>query len=486
MKIGKYLAGDRLRALAAYLLFGVVALVPLPFGSDTLEAAAFWCIILALACTAIAVSIEHIRPELLGLIGGIGIVVLVYAFVLHEQLAIHPWIATPNPIWSKASKLLGVHLTPSVSIVRGLPLFALGPPLSCMLALTAGILIGSDRLRAHQLLQVIAWSSVAYAIYGLLSNFFDPTEILWREKEAYVGRVTGTFINHNTAAAYFGSGAVVWFAMMLDQVRQHLKMKKINWRAVPERILTDTPRTLIIQFSAWFVCLMAMFLTGSRAGVVLSLLALITTFVLFFRRDLPPRTGIWVALGGGIVAMLMLLQLMGGGVSHRFNMQGLTDEGRLSVYRSTLRLIGNHPWFGTGQGTFAWAFPAYRSADISMRGVWDIAHNTPLELASDMGVPVASAVVLGWLVMFGIMFRGILKRRRDIIIPLAAVGTSAIAVLHSCVDFSLQITGYAVVIFALAGAGLAQSFGLRSPNNSAIKNRISTETRIIKSTLDSL
>ena len=29
--------------------------------------------------------------------------------------------------------------------------------------------------------------------------------------------------------------------------------------------------------------------------------------------------------------------------------------------------------------------------------------------------------------------------------------------LHSLVDFSLQISGYAIVVFALVGAGLAQS-----------------------------
>ena len=475
MKVGKYIAADKLRSFAAYTLFGVVALVPLPFGSDTLLAAAFWCIILAAACIAIAVSVETIRTEVLWLLGGIGIIVLSYAFVLHEQLAVHPWIATPNPIWAKTSRLLGVHLTPSVSITRGEPFFALGPPLSCILALTCGLLVGTDRVRAQQLLQVIAWSGAAYALYGLLSHFLDPTAILWREKKAYLGSVTGTFINRNTAAAYFGSCAVVWFALLLDQLRQHLKMRKIVWRAVPERVLTDTPRNLIIYFSAWFLCLMAMFLTVSRAGVLLSLLALVITFVLYFRRDLPPRSGVWIALGGGAIVMLVLLQFMGGLVSHRLNMQGLADEGRFSVYRSILQMIGDHPWFGTGQGTFAWAFPAYRSSQISMRGIWDIGHSTPLELASDMGLPLAGAVVVGWLVVFWILFRGILTRRRDTIIPLAAFSTSLIAVLHSCIDFSLQITGYAVVILALAGTGLSQSFGTREPKKVANADEMAAE-----------
>jgi hypothetical protein len=64
--------------------------------------------------------------------------------------------------------------------------------------------------------------------------------------------------------------------------------------------------------------------------------------------------------------------------------------------------------------------------------------------------------------MFAILATGVRKRRRDTIIPLAALAVGLIAVLHSCIDFSLQIPGYAIVIFALAGVGLAQSFASKS------------------------
>ncbi|HEY5505140.1 MAG TPA: O-antigen ligase family protein, partial [Sedimentisphaerales bacterium] len=215
-----------------------------------------------------------------------------------------------------------------------------------------------------------------------------------------------------------------------------------------------------------FICLMALFLTGSRAGVVLSLFALIITFVVYFRRDLPPRSGIWIALAGSASFALILLQLMGGVVSSRFDVQGLADEGRFAAYQSTLRMIADYPWFGTGLGTFSWSFPAYRSPEISMRGVWDIAHNTPLELASEVGLPLAGAVCIGWLIIFAVLIYGIRTRRRDTIIPLAAFSVSVIANLHSFIDFSLQIPGYAIVVFALVGAGLAQSFGTKAPENS--------------------
>jgi O-antigen ligase len=455
-------------AAPAYLFFGVVAAAPLPFGSDEPTTVAFWCILLGVACVLLSLSTRKLRPEHLLLLAGIGFIVLVYAFVLHEQLADRPWIAPPSPLWAEASKVLGQTIQPSVSITRGEAVFAIGPTFANILALICGLLVSIDRACARRLLQVIAWSGAIYAIYGILSFLVEPTMLLWRDKRDYVGNLTGTFVNRNTAAAYFGSCAVVWLVLLLERVRQHLGSKAITWKAVPKRLLTETPRPLIINFAMFFLCLMAMFLTGSRAGVVLSLFALILTFTVYFRRDLPARSGIWISLSGGAATALILLQFMGGAVSNRFDVSGLADEGRFAAYQSTLQMIADHPWFGSGLGTFVWAFAAYRSPEISMRGVWDIAHNTPLELASDLGLPLAAAVCLGWLVLAVILVTGIRNRRRDAIIPLAALSVGLIAVLHSCIDFSLQIPGYAIVIFALAGAGAAQSFTSKSHENSTI------------------
>jgi hypothetical protein len=455
-------AGRTLNAVPAYILFAVVAAAPLPFGSFDKTTISFWCLILGLATVSTTLSTYRLRAAHFLLLCGIGLIVLFYAIVLHEQLADHPWVASFNPLWAQTSKVLGIKITPSVSIVRGEPFFALGAPLACVLALICGLIVGTDRDRARQILQVVAWSGAVYAIYGILSFLIEPTMLLWREKEAYLGSLTGTFVNRNTAAAYFGSCAVVWLTLLLEKVRRHLRTRTIFWKKVPAQILSHTPRAIILSFSMLFVCLMAMFLTGSRAGVVLSLFSLVVTFVVFFRRDLPSGRGIWVAIAGSASGALILLQFMGGVVSTRFDVQGLADEGRLAAYRSTLKMIADYPLFGTGLGTFAWAFPAYRSPDISMRGIWDIAHSTPLELAAEVGLPLAGTVVLGWLIMLAILVHGIRARRRDMIIPLAAFCVSIIAILHSCIDFSLQIPGFAIVIFALVGAGLAQSFGSKT------------------------
>jgi O-antigen ligase len=397
------------------------------------------------------------RGTHVALLAGIGIVIAGYGFVLHEQLAAHPWIAPFNPIWAKASELLGKPIAPSVSIVRDEPFYALGAPLVATLALVLGLIVGTDRALARLALLAIAWAGAAYALYGILSLLIDPNLILWREKTAYIGNLTGTFINRNTAATYFGSCAAVWLILLMESIRGHLPRGTVIWRKVLGFILTDTPLNLAVHFIGFFLCLTALFMTASRGGVIFSLLGLVIAFVLFFRRDLPRGKGVVVAvLGSGAVA-LILLQFIGGNVGYRLDMQGLADEGRLSVYRSTLRLIADNPWFGTGLGTFAWAFPPYRSTDISMMGVWDRAHSTPLELTAELGIPLAALIAGAWCVVLGVLANALRGSRRHAVIPLAALTVALIALLHSAIDFSLQVTGYAIVVFALLGVGLAQS-----------------------------
>ena len=120
-------------AISSWILFIVAALAPLPLGSNEPISVAIWCIALGL-CVIIA-PIPVLRPAQLGLVALFGVVIVAYAFVLHEQLAVHPWFAAPHPIWHQAEQALGTPLVGSVSIARNQPLFDLGRPMVCLLAI---------------------------------------------------------------------------------------------------------------------------------------------------------------------------------------------------------------------------------------------------------------------------------------------------------------------------------------------------------------
>ena len=424
------------------------------FGSREPTTIAVWCGLLGLGL--VLASPKRLQKGHWFVLSGLAFVALCFGFVLHEQLSDHPWIAAFNPVWAKASEALGQQLVPSVSIVRGQPFFAIGSPLANMLALLLGLIVGVDSDRARRGVRVMAWAGVGYAVYGILALLLDPTEILWREKTAYIGNLTATFINRNTAAAYLGSCSAVWLILLMSAIRKILPRGAIEWKKVPHYLLVETRKDVLIRFVMLFVCLSAMFMTSSRGGVLVSLAVLILAFMIYFGRDLS-RKGLAVSLVACVTTGLFLLQILGGNIGARIDIQGLSDAGRLSAYRSTLKIIADNPWFGTGLGTFAFSFPAYRSDDISMWGVWDIAHNTHLEFASEMGIPLALIVAMAWIAAVILLSLGLRGRRHNIVAPLSALAVSLIALLHSSIDFSLQVAGYSIVVFALLGLGLSQA-----------------------------
>jgi O-antigen ligase len=380
------------------------------------------------------------------------------SLVLHEQLSSAPWFAAPHPLWAIAGEGLGVPLTPSVSIVKNEPFYALGPSLAALLSLWCGLILGADRRVARQCLWVAAVSGALYALYGIVSVLIDPGSLLFRERNSFVGDVTGTFVNRNTAAAYFGICSVIWLLLSIERVRKALPegfSKATSWKRV---MGLKADRNLMLPIGGFCICLLALFMTGSRAGIVVSFAVLVIAIMAFIIQDRPGRRGIAFRLAIVIGSVVGFYFFLGGALDARFDMQGFGDGGRLATYGSTLRLIAAHPWFGSGLGTFEWAFPAYRSSDTSLWGIWDLAHSTPLELAVDLGIPFALLVGVAWFAMLWILARGFFIRRRDVAIPLAGFCVALIGLLHSCVDFSFQVTGFAIVAMAVVGAGIAQSF----------------------------
>jgi O-antigen ligase len=444
---------------AAVILSAAVALAPVPFGSTSTIVVAVWCVVLGTGL--VLASPRGLRQTQLAPLGVLGVVVAASLVVLHEQLSSTRWFgAAANPKWQEASKLLGLAIDAPLSIARNEPLFAMGAPLAAILALAVSYIVCADRSHAHRLLLVIAWSGAINAFVTVVLFLIDPTMLLWREKAYYVSSLTGTFVNRNTAAIYFGSCAIVCLLLFLRDLssRRHDQPPRLAdlWAAMGKGRARPS-WTAAVSFFRLVVLLTALLMTQSRAGVVFSLLGLVVAFVLIQSRHLNRRQNAWISLAIGSAVMLALLQALGGSLATRFDQSGLTDPGRLDAYRSTLRMIGDHPWLGTGLGTFVWGFPPYR-ADGAIWGVWTRAHNTWLEIASDMGLPFMLLILVAWGLVFALLIHGIRKRRRDYFIPIAAFSVASVSIAHSLVDFPLQIPGYAIVAFALIGAGMAQSY----------------------------
>jgi O-antigen ligase len=444
------------RDLPAATIFAIIAIAPFPFGSVSPVAVSILCGLAGLAIAVFALKPPPL-PSPIVVCSVALVLVCGYAAVLWLQLAPRlPGDPLAQPIWGQASELLGQKLVDRASIANDQPYFAVGVPLLTVLLFLGGYICGADDGLARLLLRAVAWIGGCYAVFAICSFAMEPTMVLWREKIAYASSLTGTFTNRNTAAVYFGSSAIVWLVISLQQMQSKRRRRhRRTWTKL---------RSAFIPLAFFAMCIFAVLLSGSRAGAASTFVGLLVAFVITFRRTLSQRTRRWLAFGGTAFVVFMIYQVFDSEVGNRLQSEGVAGGGRTSGVYSVLHMISEFPWLGTGLGTFRWGFSAYRSNEISGWGVWDKAHNVILELAAEGGLVLAGLVLLAWVAVIGILVFSVVRTPRPAPLVLAALAVSTVASLHSLVDFSMQIPGYAVTVAAVLGGGLAQA--LRPPETS--------------------
>ena len=462
------------RDLPTVMIFTIIAIAPFPFGSVSPVAVSMLCGIAGLAIALFALRPPPL-PSALVICGATLFLIAGYATVVFLQQAPRlPGDPLAHPIWSEASELLGQKLAYSSSIAKDQPYFAIGAPLLTLLLFVGGYICGSDEGLAHLLLRVVAWTGGCYAVFAICSFAIEPTMVLWHAKIAYMSSLTGTFTNRNTAAVYFGSSAIVWLVIALQRMeskrrRRHRSRRDQSSRTWSRRTWTRL-RSSVTPLVFFAICTFAVLLSGSRAGAASTFIGLLVAFVITFRGTLSRRTRRWLAYGGTGFVIFMIYQVFESGVGDRLQSEGVASGGRTSGVYSILHLIAEFPWLGTGLGTFRWGFSAYRSNEISGWGVWDKAHNVTLEIAAEGGLALAGLVLLAWVIAIGILIFSVIRNRRPAPLVLAALAVSTVACLHSLVDFSMQIPGYAVTVAAVLGGGVAQALRSQKSGDSLILN----------------
>lgn len=425
------------------------ALAPLPFGSVDRAWILFWLLIL---------SVSLATADFSGIRRGQFQLILIGTFVLAVYAAV-AWIQASGwtgpfaaPIWQEAGRLLGESLRPRISSIGTSVLLTLAPALLFAMAAFRAFVLATEPGGADQIARVIGAAAVAYALYSAVSLIAAPNMLLWREKEAYLSSLTGTFTNRNTAATYFGGAAVIWLLTLVHELRIR-SSRKMDLRHSLQAHLRQPPGAVLLAAGGFLVCFSAVAATGSRAGFLLTSACLLLAVTLSVDSwKLLGRLG-WMRLGAGAAAALVLFEIWGGGVAARIDQRGLADMGRLSVYVRSLDILAEYPVFGIGLGAFESVFPSRRPAALGSAGIWDRAHSTPLEMAIEMGLPVTLLVAALFVAALAALARASFRSRRRGVI--AGLCFGLLGVLHSCVDFSLQIPGYAVTFAALTAAGLA-------------------------------
>jgi hypothetical protein len=152
-----------------------------------------------------------------------------------------------------------------------------------------------------------------------------------------------------------------------------------------------------------------------------------------------------IAIVGLLVALVALLMVgRSSGLLH-FGTSSL--QARTDYWRGAVAIIKDHPWTGTGPGTFGSVYPKYKTA---LTEEAQAVHNSFLQMWSDSGVLAFVAFAGLWVVGVRDSFRLARQRVGDVAAAAlcgALVGWS----VHGLVDFDLYVPGVALPAFILLG-----------------------------------
>jgi hypothetical protein len=442
------------RSFGSILVCVVVVLAPLPFGSAEPFWGGVWCALLALALLVAAPHIDDAshRTAILLILAAVA----AWCLVVVLQYTSAGSLLTPGPGWAEAGRLITV--APRVAAYGQIPIAAVVPPLALVLALLAGLVFGSDPTFTPRIYNWVANAGLVYAGYAIFAELSNPTMLLWRQKTSYLDSVTGTFVNHNTAATFFGCIAIIWYLRSLREIRNWFDLTRWNDSGYIVRKLRNLDSVRTRYMLAFLILLATTFMTRSRAGSLFTMGVLGIVTMLYFNRMIKSARRMLI----GAIALTMLgvlaIELAGGHLMNEIETRGLYDLIRADAWRSELKIVRDYPWLGTGLGTFSSVFSTYRMPGAGVWGVIDRAHSTPMELLVEMGIPFSVFLFVLWTLMLGLLVRASVLRIGGQSHVIAGTGIVMLGTLHSTVDFSLQIPGFSIVCCALAGASVAQSF----------------------------
>jgi O-antigen ligase len=447
------------RSIQLWVTIGALALAPLFFGSVDQVWVAIWSIVLGIS-TMLGVSAPLNKVQL-RILAAFLAVCLVYATVAVVQVIPHFLVQFDDPIWRRSNELLGTAISPRIAGTTEIPPVAVGHFLLLVTSFLSGFFAGTSRRNATALMLAASLAILLYAIYGLIALAISPDLLLWAPKLAYRNSLTATFVNHNTAAAFFGCGVILWATRtcLTAQTLETSSLRLLLLNSINEQVAFS----IALRASATLACLFALLLTDSRGGLICSSLALLVSMSLMLAGKFKRRFGYAILIFlFGLIGVATWLTGMG-----RIGSEGVMDDGRWQVYGFSIEAIQQRPLFGSGAGTFESLLPSLRTTNFDNWGVWDYAHSTILEIAIEMGIPVATLVAVAACASVFILLRRCLKSDNSDRAALAAItGIAVLSYLHSMIDFSLQIPGYLITFGILLGCGMA-----KAGDDEALRNR---------------
>jgi O-antigen ligase len=309
-----------------------------------------------------------------------------------------------------------------------------GPTCTAIAAVAMAALVGARMSGTTQGVAALAWGILAAglvsAVLGLL-QYYGLAEPLvpWTTSPA-LGQAYGN----------------------LRQRNQFATLISLSWcAALWLHAMSDSPRMRRGLLAAGFVLLIAAAASTSRTGLLqlLSILGVASFIASRERRNVPQASAArfrlpaprWLlaAIPLYFAVAWVLPRLAGSGgagvetMLERLKTGAPDDHSRLLLWRNVLALISEHPWTGWGWGELAFAHYSTPYSGGRFIEILDNAHNLPLHLAVELGIPAAVLICGGFL---WLVFSGRPWQERD---PARLMGWGMLwaIVLHSLLEYPL-------------------------------------------------
>ena len=439
-------------------LMALVALAPLPLGSNRPLPAALaalaaglllslWAL-KSLRGTPLSVSPARLRWPLILFAATCGWIIIQYL----------P-LGLGDPIWSIAAQAIGEPLATRITVNPQATLTGLLHLVAYAAVFWLSLQLSRQPEMALRGLKALTLIGGIYALYGLIIYFSGNDTLLIYERWAYQGSLTSSFVNRNSYATFAGLCLLPTTLLLLTNIRQTLSL---NWSL--KRRLARLIEQLVLDYGWQTACfllsLIALMLTGSRAGIASSAVGFLLFCAFFLReKSISARHLLVMALGLALIGALAWL-LGAQTLKQRYQTDTIEMSGTI---RHEMNLIGatairSAPLTGTGYGTYPDIITAYRTDAISPLTKIDKAHNVYLENAIELGLPAALCLNMAIALLAYGCLKGAFTRRRNWAMPALGVAATALVALHSLVDFSLQIPAVSLLYAFIMGLAFSQSW----------------------------
>jgi O-antigen ligase len=331
--------------------------------------------------------------------------------------------------------------------------------------LSSGLLYGAYGLLCFLTVQCLRKTSqvkllaVSFSVYGmavatfsLFQGLASNGKLYWLRTPSGGSWIYGPYVNHNH---YAGLMEMLVPIPLVFSLTSHARGGLRKVAVVASAVMATT-----------------IFLSGSRGGMVAFMCELIflACVLIWQRSSVENSFSSKLTLALFTVLFLSFLGWVGGheAIDRLVNVEStrheITAGLRLDIDRDLLRMFPHRPILGWGLGTFEYVYPQFRSFYTSYH--IDEAHNDYLQLVIELGA--AGFITMLWFLwlVFRIGSKKLSKWHTDMngAVALAAMlGVTGILV-HSLVDFNLQVPANAALFYVLCTiAAMEPRFGAFRP-----------------------